>query len=532
SYTQISQGLLILDSVAEVIEQLAATPDRQSDPLEDELIRFYQRGKTYRALRGALNPPSLGAQGQDPLLWVGSPLALVPLENLLDPAAGAEALHPIPAALSAYSPLWRIPGDPALVQQLGDLVTQGIDPLDTTSWPTYGRQIRQLQDSYFDSFDDPLLQNYALRRGAELLLNRGNLWFWAGQLGFVLGILWLLARLPRKPLTWVPTVLRWGSIVAALVALLTLSLMIFVTRRPPVTNLGASLDFVGTLGLVLGAVVSWGGVGRSAVGPASATVSGARPGPTSATAGRSVAADFGSGSGPEPAPGHPGATGPVSAQLLFQPIAFVGAWILISLGSYLGEGTDPLGVLPAVLDTNLWLTVHVLTVVSGYSVVVLAGVLGNILVLGSLFKPGVLYESGSMDLVLRKILVLGLALTFFGTMLGGFWADQAWGRFWGWDPKENGALLIILWTSIVLHLGPAGFFGDFGMALGAGAGLLVVGFSWFGVNLMGEGLHSYGFNTRTLVPLILVGVGQVAILVMGIVGSWVKKSSSNSKKAP
>ena len=41
--------------------------------------------------------------------------------------------------------------------------------------------------------------------------------------------------------------------------------------------------------------------------------------------------------------------------------------------------------------------------------------------------------------------------SFIGTVLGGIWADQSWGRFWGWDPKENGALLIVIWNAMILH---------------------------------------------------------------------------------
>ena len=92
------------------------------------------------------------------------------------------------------------------------------------------------------------------------------------------------------------------------------------------------------------------------------------------------------------------------------------------------------------------------------------------------------------------MIAFGLLFTFLGTMLGGVWADQSWGRFWGWDPKENGALLIILWTAITLHSRIAGYIKDFGLAIFAIIGTVVVMVSWFGVNLLGVGLHSYGFT--------------------------------------
>jgi hypothetical protein len=84
--------------------------------------------------------------------------------------------------------------------------------------------------------------------------------------------------------------------------------------------------------------------------------------------------------------------------------------------------------------------------------------------------------------------------SFVGTMLGGIWADQSWGRFWGWDPKENGALLIVIWSAIVLHARWGGIAKDRGIAALAIGGNIVTAWSWFGTNLLQEGLHSYGFS--------------------------------------
>lgn len=49
------------------------------------------------------------------------------------------------------------------------------------------------------------------------------------------------------------------------------------------------------------------------------------------------------------------------------------------------------------------------------------------------------------------VIAFATVLSFIGTVLGGIWADQSWGRFWGWDPKENGAVLIVLWNALILH---------------------------------------------------------------------------------
>ena len=79
--------------------------------------------------------------------------------------------------------------------------------------------------------------------------------------------------------------------------------------------------------------------------------------------------------------------------------------------------------------------------------------------------------------------------------MGGIWADQSWGRFWGWDPKENGALLIILWCAILFHARLAGWIGQLGMAAGSIGAIIAVVIAWFGVNLLGVGLHAYGFTS-------------------------------------
>jgi len=89
----------------------------------------------------------------------------------------------------------------------------------------------------------------------------------------------------------------------------------------------------------------------------------------------------------------------------------------------------------------------------------------------------------------------GLLFSLVGTILGGIWANDSWGRFWGWDPKENGALMIVLWGLFIVHGRACGWLRGFGICAAAVAGNIVVAFSWWGVNLLGVGLHSYGFAT-------------------------------------
>ena len=95
-------------------------------------------------------------------------------------------------------------------------------------------------------------------------------------------------------------------------------------------------------------------------------------------------------------------------------------------------------------------------------------------------------------------------LSLIGTILGGLWADDSWGRFWGWDPKENGAMLIVIWNALLLHARWGKLVGDRGVAVLAVAGNVAVAWSWFGVNELGVGLHSYGGSTEKVLTALVV----------------------------
>jgi ABC-type transport system involved in cytochrome c biogenesis permease subunit len=110
------------------------------------------------------------------------------------------------------------------------------------------------------------------------------------------------------------------------------------------------------------------------------------------------------------------------------------------------------------------------------------------------------------------IVCFAIFFSFWGTVLGGLWADDSWGRFWGWDPKENGALMIVLWNALVLHARWDGMVKDKGLAALAVAGNIAVSWSWFGVNQLGAGLHSYGFTEGVALALALFVVSQVAVV--------------------
>lgn len=180
--------------------------------------------------------------------------------------------------------------------------------------------------------------------------------------------------------------------------------------------------------------------------------------------------------------------------------ALVGA-VLLFLARRHGLNGDTMPVLATVLDSNFWLTLHVLSITAGYAGVVVAGGYAHWhLWIWKLSKDSA--QELSAYKALRLLLLIGLFFTFVGTLLGAIWADQSWGRFWGWDPKENGALIIILWVSFLFHAAPCGWLGRRGFSIGALFAIQTVLFAWFGVNLMGVGLHSYGFTQGNLYGLV------------------------------
>jgi ABC-type transport system involved in cytochrome c biogenesis permease subunit len=179
---------------------------------------------------------------------------------------------------------------------------------------------------------------------------------------------------------------------------------------------------------------------------------------------------------------------------------------------------DSLEMLRAVLDTNVRLATHVVAVTLGYSSVALAGFLGIIYIFRGLFTTS--FDEGtasSLGRMMYGIVCFATLFSFVGTILGGIWADQSWGRFWGWDPKENGALLIVLWNAIILHSRWGGFIRERGLAVMSVFGNIVVSLSWFGVNMLGVGLHSYDFMDRAFGTLMTFIASQPVIMALGMI---------------
>ncbi len=294
----------------------------------------------------------------------------------------------------------------------------------------------------------------------ELAYNRLNPFLWS-KIIYLLTFLVFAVGLMFPKALWLRRA-GWLSVLAGCgLHILGMGMRIAILHRPPVSNLYETFLFVGVVGVLSGLVIER--ATRNWLGIAVASICG----------------------------------------YAFLSIA----------GKFAAEG-DTLQMLVAVLNSNFWLATHVTTITVGYAGTCVAGVVGHVYILQLIFCPHDKKLLQSTYRVLLGTLGFGLTFAFLGTNLGGIWADQSWGRFWGWDPKENGALMIILWTAILFHAKIGKLIGPLGLAVGSILGIIVVMWAWFGVNLLSVGLHSYGFTTGLATNLAMYVLGQLLFLTV------------------
>ena len=208
-------------------------------------------------------------------------------------------------------------------------------------------------------------------------------------------------------------------------------------------------------------------------------------------------------------------------------VSCVVGFLTLIIAHHLAMTGDTMEMMRAVLDTNFWLATHVVVVTLGYASTFVAGFLAIVYILMGFFTPNLTRPisrtagagKGEMNKSLAKmvygIVCFATLFSFVGTVLGGIWADQSWGRFWGWDPKENGALIIVLWNALILHLRWGGMIRERGLINCAIFGNIVTSWSWFGVNMLGIGLHSYGFMEAAFWWLIAFVISQLCLIGIG-----------------
>jgi len=210
-------------------------------------------------------------------------------------------------------------------------------------------------------------------------------------------------------------------------------------------------------------------------------------------------------------------------------------FITLIIAQHLALEGDTMEMMRAVLDTNFWLATHVVAVTVGYASTFVAGFLALIYIVRGVFTKTLDEATGkSLARMIYGIVCFATLFSFVGTVLGGIWADQSWGRFWGWDPKENGALIIVLWNALILHLRWGGMIRERGLVVCAIGGNIVTSWSWFGVNMLGIGLHSYGFTEAAFKWLVLFVVSQLVFIGLGLLPTkwWKSFGARKSNLAP
>jgi ABC-type transport system involved in cytochrome c biogenesis permease subunit len=420
--------------------QRQAGAAKQIDPkqrtrFQAAIVSLFERLYLYYRLQSSvqlLGTPGLAAE----LETVSTAEAVPRHQALIDLAA----FRPLPPRAGDAPAAWRSVGE-ALREARTGAVDPALQPLaqlasayDANDLDAFNGAAVELDRVAASRFPEGSRQ-----ARSELLFNRLQP-FYAGMIVYVLALLtlfvgWLWKRPILQPAAF-------GLLVAGCV-IHTAGLVtrIVLQGRPPVTNLYSSAVFVGWTAVILGMVLER--IYRKGFGTAVAAASG-----------------FAS---------------------------------LIVAHHLMGDG-DTLEMMRAVLDSNFWLATHVVTITVGYAGTFLAGALAiAYAVRAHLSREANPATTRSLVSMTYGVICFSLFFSFVGTVLGGIWADQSWGRFWGWDPKENGALLIVLWNAMILHARWGGYVREKGIMAMAIFGNVVTSLSWFGVNMLGVGLHSYGF---------------------------------------
>jgi len=439
----------------ELISQLRLPPD------QDGQFSFLDIALKANALRRATENLSTG----NPQTWSDRDKTLFALlSNIYSWAQSYNDLpfHIVPS-VDARDEAWVSPWDAINGEFFETSVKNEISLLrDMTVYYWNGQQFafdiaaRAYQNSVISRLEGN--ERVSVKKHAlELMYNKASFFLWA-KLFYALAFFCFLFSLYFSNERWrkIALILVAAGFIPHIVALI---MRIVIMARPPVSNLYETFIFVGFIAVLCGLIIER-----------------------------------------------------VNKQWLGIVVSSVCGLVFLMIATKFSAEGDTLRMLVAVLNSNFWLGTHVLSITTGYAGVCVAGIVGHLYILQSIFKPK---DKKLLDSTYRNLvgtLGFGLMMTFLGTMLGGIWADQSWGRFWGWDPKENGALLIVIWCAIIFHARVAKMIGPLGMAAGCVLGIIVVMWAWFGVNLLSIGLHSYGFTSGVANSLMMYVACEIIFL--------------------
>jgi ABC-type transport system involved in cytochrome c biogenesis permease subunit len=432
-------------------ETAQAVDAKQRTPFQSAIGNLLQRLFLYHRLRHAMQVPDGPSLG----VMVASPA------EASQAAAGM-------AELALFRALPPKPGEKAeALKSIGESLAHPADEPLLGTWAALATAYASQSAADFNRAVGELTQAVNARMpsamraaSSEQIFNRVEP-FYVGMVIYVLALLALFASWLWKPEILQPT--AWSLLLGgAVVHTLGLVARIVLQGRPPVTNLYSSAIFVGWAAVVLGVILE-----------------------------RMYRRGFGT------------------------LVAAAAGFATLIVAHHLATDGDTMEMMRAVLDSNFWLATHVVTITIGYSGTFLAGTVAIVYTIrkhvARTLDPA---KTATLVSMTYGIVAFSVVLSFVGTVLGGIWADQSWGRFWGWDPKENGALLIVLWNAVILHARWGGFVKEKGVMAMAIFGNVITSLSWFGVNMLGVGLHSYGFMDKAFWALSAFIATQLVLIAI------------------
>ncbi|MBA3963951.1 MAG: cytochrome c biogenesis protein CcsA [Chthoniobacterales bacterium] len=487
SFLDLSSHLQEIEQQADLAQKVEA---QVRSPFQRDIIKLFERLTLYHRLQNTLEvagTENFKAQIDDLLKNIH------PSQVPMNSGITAEALQSLGflAETGYFFPIPPVPpnDDPLQWRKMGESVLQFITAGDlhpaVSAWATMASAYAANDPAGFnaelDRYSDWVREHFPNRvhkAGVESVFNQLEPFYSAMIIYLLIFILacgsWLAWPQSLGRCAYVLLVVTFVIHTAGLIT------RMYLEGRPPVTNLYSSAVFIGWGAVLLGILLER--FFRNGIGSATASAIG---------------------------------------------------FLTLLIAHHLSLDGDTMEMMRAVLDTNAWLATHVVMVTLGYASTFLAGFLALTYIVRGAFTPSLdRATANSLARMVYGIVCFATLFSFVGTILGGIWADQSWGRFWGWDPKENGAALIVLWNAIILHARWGGLVRQRGLMVLAVFGNVVTSWSWFGVNMLGIGLHSYGFMDSAFPWLIGFALSQILFMLIGMLPLHTWRSQLEAPRAP
>jgi len=478
SYRELLPALFRIDTAARAA---FAKDQRQRDLYDRQMIKLSSKLYTYQNVLASFEDPTELPDEQ----LMSSVQRYMRLEKqsvplVIPPTPGNDRWRPLMSTLLAAHPAMSAmtSGHGMLVDPLAMQVAEMLRARKAGDAQRFNRAMEQY-DELLQSEHPAATEKISF----EIFYNRLDAFMKSAQLYLLIFVLSCFGWLFRKEeLLSSARILMVSAFIPHTFALIA---RIFLSGYPPVTNLYSSAIFIGWAAVAAGIIFEFGF--------------------------RKKAAGLGN------------------------LVGGVAGFSTLLIAHFLAGDGDTMEQMRAVLDTRFWLATHVITITLGYMATFVAGTIGIFYILTGVFTRRLDRDTeDGMNRMMYGTVCFALLLSFVGTVLGGLWADDSWGRFWGWDPKENGALLIVLWNAIMLHARYGAMIRDRGFAVMAVFGNVVTAWSWFGVNQLGVGLHSYGFTDSASFWLLMFVLSQLVVVGTGLlpVRIWRSRPDAHSAVSP